>query len=259
MSGSTNSDEVDDLQAEFNNLSNIPEVTSAELNENKEKEPIDVDKLISNNKSEIDNELQSSTPSTQIHNQDNVEDFHDEDSNNLNINGVDDNLTKLGSQISEINNKIPQVTMEINNLIKKYTELKNTYAIQTEELKKKNTEYDKIYKDLDQLTIDNKSNINSQNEMITNLKGELEIIKLKQLETESKRNKTIADMNTTTESIIENLKNISSSLVSDEQSGGKRQKRNKKVTKKAKVKNNSKKRNKKTRSKKNKRTRKHRN
>jgi len=82
---------------------------------------------------------------------------------------------------------------------------------------------------------------------------------------QSKIKTTIGQMLNTSDNIISEINNNILTLNTNSpeqtvtQSGGKRQKRNKKVTNKAKVKNNSKKRNKKTRSKKNKRTRKHRN
>ena len=102
--------------------------------------------------------------------------------------------------------------------------------------------------------------LDNKNKEIVDLREKLKQLETSKIELENTRNKTIREMNATTDNIIKQFEKITKGVKAEtEIQGGKRQKRNKKVTKKAKVKNNSKKRNKKTRSKKNKITRKRRN
>ena len=107
-----------------------------------------------------------------------------------------------------------------------------------------------------------------QNNSYNELESQKKILQELQTNYNSHQNKiktTIDEMLGTSNNIIEEINSNIEKLKTTSpepnvyNTGGKRQKRNKKVTKKAKIKNNSKKRNKKTRSKKNKRTRKHRN
>jgi hypothetical protein len=203
------------------------------------------------------------------------------------------NLNTINTSVPTLSNNIITLIEKYNNLKKNHKLINN--ELETIKIKFNNI-YNKlvdvlpqdkreIYRNINNINITDETintisdeiseNQNNYSKKIEdNAKKNIELIlginELKELNktyknTQDKLQSTISEMIGTSDNIIseinsniETLKTTSPEQTTT-QSGGKRQKRNKKVTKRAKVKNNSKKRNKKTRSKKNKRTRKHRN
>ena len=177
-------------------------------------------------------------------------------------------LNKETTELLDLKSKYQDDIKKISKILDNDNDIKDKYKLNFDD---PNTVPD-IDKIVDAITEMLTKYVNQNNETIKKselqgkdfdeLKNRLSNFENAKTQLENTRNKTLEEMSSTADNIIKQLKIMEVNINPDasaEQSGGKRQKRNKKVTKKAKVKNNSKKRNKKTRSKKNKRTRKHRN